>query len=56
MYSEIFPKSDEGIRDEGHFHTLLTILAGLIEFQEFREQFAFRQEEVAERMNIKNCR
>ena len=42
LYSATFPVQDNGIRDEGHFHTLVTILVGLIYSAEFRQQFAAR--------------
>jgi hypothetical protein len=44
LYADIFPKQDEGIRDEGHVHTMLTILAGLIHFPRFRQQFYERHQ------------
>lgn len=37
LYEQLFPKQDEGIRDEGHRHTMLAIIAGLLNFGEFRE-------------------
>jgi hypothetical protein len=46
LYADIFPKQDEGIRDEGHVHTMLTILAGLMHFPEFRGQFHARHEKL----------
>jgi hypothetical protein len=44
LYADIFPKQDEGIRDEGHVYTMLTILAGLIHFNAFRTKFHARHQ------------
>jgi hypothetical protein len=46
FYSKNFQQQDEGIRDEGHLHTMLTILGGLIQFPEFRHQFKERFHEM----------
>ena len=46
LYANIFPKQDEGIRDEGHVHTMLTILAGLMHFPVFQTQFNMRHHEL----------
>ncbi|MES2217801.1 MAG: MBL fold metallo-hydrolase [Pseudomonadota bacterium] len=46
FYSSIFPPQDNGIRDEGHLHTMITLLGGLIQFPEFRKQFQDRHNEL----------
>lgn len=43
---ELHPQQDEGVRNEGHSYTALTIIAGLIHFPEFREKMRIRQHEL----------
>jgi L-ascorbate metabolism protein UlaG (beta-lactamase superfamily) len=52
FYSKNFQQQDEGIRDEGHLHTMLTILGGLVQFPEFREQFKNRFHEMRPELNL----
>ncbi len=36
FYAKVHPKQDEGLRDEGHLHTAILIIAGLFYFPSFR--------------------
>jgi L-ascorbate metabolism protein UlaG (beta-lactamase superfamily) len=51
FYSQNYQQQDNGIRDEGHLHTMLTILGGLVQFPEFREQFKKRFNEMRPELN-----
>ena len=45
LYERVFSPKDEENRDEGHLHTLIVIVAGLIDdVGEFREQFKARHD------------
>jgi hypothetical protein len=46
LYSSLFPKQDEYIRDEGHSHTAITILAGLLNFPDFTQKVYLRHLEL----------
>jgi hypothetical protein len=46
LYSTSFPKQDEYIREEGHRHTAITMIAGLMYFSEFRQKMLERYNEL----------
>ena len=46
LYTLTHPQQDEDIRDEGHSHTALTLIAGLLHFPDFREKMHARYNEL----------
>lgn len=46
LYSTLFPQQDENIREEGHSHTAMTMIAGLIYFPDFRQTLLARYNEL----------